>query len=552
MHMAAYALRAGLLLLASSPLFAQVPARPAPPVITVGADLKELIFDWEPVEGAVMYRLMEKVGEGDYFTAVGPRIPATRTRAGHPVAVHLHDWDDTRYLVQACNEAGCTRSNEVSAEHLMLDSIGYVKASNTNAGDRFGKVIALSADGSTMAVSAQREASNASGVNGDQANNSSALSGAVYVFRKTGRRWAQEAYLKAGTNQSGQHFGSGIAPHDHRPLAISADGSQLAVGAPGHNLTPSGDEGVVYLYARAANNTWSLTATLRSPTPTVTDRFGSSVDMSHDGRTLKISSLLPQDEFGRYEGRTHIYVRPDTTWQHSVTLAPHYAGDQCVNSRLSGNGRTLMAICQIPDGYARVVTRRLIDGVWTHENDFSIDLAVDKQPMAISYHGTRLAVNLGYSSDGGPDTATVGMYEWENSTWVLKLRILGPGNYGGPYQGWAQSIEFDKHGDYMAIAHYDAPWDGAGVNQGNIQMGTEPHGAVLVWKRVDDPTQWVRVAVVKAPQPDALDAFGMSVGLSGDGRILAIGATGEDSAARGIDGNQASESAQNSGAVFLY
>ncbi len=48
----------------------------------------------------------------------------------------------------------------------------YVKASNTGSGDYFGYSVALSADGVTLAVGAAGEASAATGVGGDQANNS--------------------------------------------------------------------------------------------------------------------------------------------------------------------------------------------------------------------------------------------------------------------------------------------------------------------------------------------------------------------------------------------
>ena len=64
----------------------------------------------------------------------------------------------------------------------------YLKASNTgglddtgNSGDRFGYSVALSGD--TLVVGAYGEAGNATGVNGDGANNSATESGAVYVRR---------------------------------------------------------------------------------------------------------------------------------------------------------------------------------------------------------------------------------------------------------------------------------------------------------------------------------------------------------------------------------
>jgi hypothetical protein len=56
----------------------------------------------------------------------------------------------------------------------------YVKASNTEASDTFRN---LALDGDTLVVSASSEDSNATGVGGNQADNSASNSGAVYVFQ---------------------------------------------------------------------------------------------------------------------------------------------------------------------------------------------------------------------------------------------------------------------------------------------------------------------------------------------------------------------------------
>ena len=71
----------------------------------------------------------------------------------------------------------------------------YLKASNTDAGDYFGYSVAISGD--TVVVGAYGEGSNATGVNGDQSDNSAAYSGAAYVFTRSGTTWTQQAYLKA-------------------------------------------------------------------------------------------------------------------------------------------------------------------------------------------------------------------------------------------------------------------------------------------------------------------------------------------------------------------
>ena len=56
------------------------------------------------------------------------------------------------------------------------------KASNTGASDVFGEAVSLSADGDTLAVGASEEDSNATGVNGNQEDNSASSAGAVYLY----------------------------------------------------------------------------------------------------------------------------------------------------------------------------------------------------------------------------------------------------------------------------------------------------------------------------------------------------------------------------------
>src|SRR5260370_41748784 len=67
----------------------------------------------------------------------------------------------------------------------------YIKASNTGANDWFGVAVAISGD--TMVVGAFSESSSATGVNGNQSDNSAKNSGAAYVFVRDGTNWTQQA-----------------------------------------------------------------------------------------------------------------------------------------------------------------------------------------------------------------------------------------------------------------------------------------------------------------------------------------------------------------------
>src|SRR6266849_3034596 len=114
----------------------------------------------------------------------------------------------------------------------------YVKASNARAGDQFGASLALSNDGSTLAVGATGEASSATGINGDQKDASMPGAGAVYVFSRTGSTWSQQAYVKAsntGEKAVGDQFGYS--------LALSGDGNTLATGAISESSAATGING---------------------------------------------------------------------------------------------------------------------------------------------------------------------------------------------------------------------------------------------------------------------------------------------------------------------
>ncbi|VAW69220.1 Streptococcal hemagglutinin protein, partial [hydrothermal vent metagenome] len=168
----------------------------------------------------------------------------------------------------------------------------YIKASNTEANDNFGTALSLSADGNTLGVGVYREDSNASGINGDQTDNSANSSGAVYLFIRSGSSWNQQAYIKASNTEANDYFG--IA------LSLSADGNTLAVGAEREASNASGIDGdqndnsvvasgAVYLYSRSGNS-WSQQAYIKASNTEASDWFGSALSLSADGNTLAVGA----------------------------------------------------------------------------------------------------------------------------------------------------------------------------------------------------------------------------------------------------------------------
>src|SRR5688572_5490747 len=68
----------------------------------------------------------------------------------------------------------------------------YIKASNTGSLDSFGWAIALSADGTTLAVGAYDEDS---GAVANPNDNSAGNAGAVYIYTRAGETWSFQAYV---------------------------------------------------------------------------------------------------------------------------------------------------------------------------------------------------------------------------------------------------------------------------------------------------------------------------------------------------------------------
>ena len=337
-----------------------------------------------------------------------------------------------------------------------------------------------------------------------------------------------------------------------RALAINRDGSLIAVGASRQDVTGYADADAVYLYERSSTGSWSLATTLHAPKIVAGDFFGASVDLSLNGRVLKVSSYGPRDGAGNPEGRTHIYVRDAAgAWRRSTTLAPFYAGDFCVVTRMSANGQTLVQYGQSFSGASpRMVTLKRSGAAWVHASDLAMTGFTLPQPLAVNDDATQMAVRR--TSFGAPE---VQIYRWfEGIGWRREINFIPPQN--SPVPGsYGASLAFSGDGTVLAMGEPRAPYSGAGglfppfLDETGVQQNGVVH---LLLREEDNPELWGEIAMVMAPNPGIGDAFGNSVALCGTGRTLAVGAPEEDGGARGVDGDRQNDSATDAGAVYLY
>jgi hypothetical protein len=237
----------------------------------------------------------------------------------------------------------------------------YVKASNTGEredGDTFGYTIALSDDGATLAVGAPSEDSNASGINGNAADNSAVAAGAVYVFARAGNTWSQQAYVKTAATRPNSLFGYSVA--------LNNSGDTLAAGA----FDEDTGKGALYVFVRQAG-AWSQQARLQASNAERGDSLGAWVAISDDGNTVA-AAALDEDSFltgvnpgnqgaadqatDTSAGAAYIFKRAGSAWsQEAFIKASNTGKEDWFGARLalSGDGNTLVVSAPNEDSAAK-------------------------------------------------------------------------------------------------------------------------------------------------------------------------------------------------------
>lgn len=158
----------------------------------------------------------------------------------------------------------------------------YLKASNTSTSSNLtgGFSISIAVSGDTLAVGGFVEPSSATGTNGDSSDRSAPNAGAVYVYRRSGNTWAQEAYLKPPNTRSLALFGYSLALDGDNLVVGSCNESSNATGIDGSlNDTSSPNAGAAYLFTRAGG-AWTQASYLKASNTRADALFGYSVAIS--------------------------------------------------------------------------------------------------------------------------------------------------------------------------------------------------------------------------------------------------------------------------------
>lgn len=177
-------------------------------------------------------------------------LKLNKTIQGNQFGHQLHISDDGLSIL-----AKESRGPEVvSVNHLTKMNDEWILQPGFSKPDgweiNFGIDTAMSASGRVVAVGANYESSDASGVDGDPDNTNLSRSGAVFVYELVNDVW-EETYIKADIPIAQAEFGI--------KTRLSGDGKMLAVSGRGKKVASDTETfGFLYLYKKN-NETWEFT-----------------------------------------------------------------------------------------------------------------------------------------------------------------------------------------------------------------------------------------------------------------------------------------------------
>lgn len=337
-------------------------------------------------------------------------------------------------------------------------------------------------------------------------------------------------------------------------------------------------------FAQSGSDSAELQAVLAAAEQDVNDYFGFSIDVSGDRAVLgawhEDSNATgvngdPTDNSLTQAGCAYIFVRNGTTWVQEAYLKASNpdAGDQfgfavaidgdtaVVSTRLEASAAQVINGDQADDsapnaGAAYVFVRE--NGVWSQQAYLKASNAEaeDRFGFAVALEGDTLVVGAidessgattvdGDASDNGTPLAGAA-YVFVRSNGVWSQQAYLKASNAGADDRFGASIGVS--GDTILIGASSEGSNATGINGDGFDDSMFRAGAAYIYVR--NGTTWSEQAYLKASNTELDDYFGHYVALSGDTAV--VGAEREDGGSPGVNGDQSDNSAQNSGAAYVF
>ncbi|MCA8836601.1 MAG: FG-GAP repeat protein, partial [Proteobacteria bacterium] len=301
-------------------------------------------------------------------------------------------------------------------------------------------------------------------------------------------------------------------------MAISADGSTLAVGAPNQDGAESSGRdsglehsqirwvGAVYLYKRTRDGNWQLDACLMPDNASNHESFASSIALSADGNTLVVGApgaksnrwQKKNNNFTGPDGAVYLYRRHQGAWDNiqRIEIEQSYAIPHDIrfgaSVGLSADGK-ILAVGAPTD---------------THSKPGIQHFAQSPLPVKHIYWSNKFS-------------GAIYMYVWDDARWYQKaqwrLQACIKPSHVQPGDRFGESLALSQDGNTLAVGAPRGAIDAIYLDEMHQRAGA----AYVFSQRAE---QWHQTATLKPSDTAPGDRFGASVSLDANGRTLAIGA----------------------------
>jgi hypothetical protein len=305
------------------------------------------------------------------------------------------------------------------------------------------------------------------------------------------------------------------------------------------------NSGAAYVFVREGDN-WVQQAYLKSPRSRPDGFFGSKLDVSGD--TVAVAAL--------FESAVHVFVRDGTTWNFQQTLTSPAGGGDSFGQAVAVSGDTIVVGARTAGGTgaAYVYVREGTD--WTEQarlkasnagtdDWFGQFVAIDGDTVvvgALFEDSEATGVNGDENNNRASDSGAAYVFVREGMTWSQQAYLKASNTEAGD-----SFVAVAVSGDTIVVGATSEASSARGVNGDQGDNRALYSGAAYLFER--EGTTWSQTAYLKASNSSSDDGFGMPA-VSGD--TVVIGAPGESSASRGVDGDQRQTGSTNHGAAYVF
>lgn len=282
-----------------------------------------------------------------------------------------------------------------------------------------GAAVALSSDGKIAAIGAPYTDQRYVNLDGSETRYESA--GAVYIFVVENGAWVKKQTIRNDVASNNKYFGWSVA--------LSYAANVLLVGATNFALATGGSQGLgrAYVYEKTTAD-WGLVKTLSPTNTTVASGFGAGVAVSGDGSTLAVGA--PSEL--TYKGTVYLYTKVNGDWTLQArclgngttpVLSNNTKAGTCL--ALSGNGDVcVVGTHLVTTGVAYVLGRS--SGVW----NTAATVLSPTDPVTGAYSSAAVAVDHAGSTIAAASTTSANtdnskVYLWKKAAngWVNEAEV---------------------------------------------------------------------------------------------------------------------------------